>query len=105
MPGITYQIRTKEIGIRKTNGATVFRILTLLLKDVIIIIAVSSIIAVPLSYFLLQNWLNNYAYRIDIDWWILVLPLIIVCLIAIITVSWQSYKAASGNPVRALRYE
>lgn len=103
--GITYQARTKEIGIRKTNGATVFRILMLMLKDILVIIAVSSIVALPLSYYLMKNWLEDYANRINISFWILALSLLIVVFVAIITVSWQSYKAASGNPVRALRYE
>jgi putative ABC transport system permease protein len=103
--GITQHIRTKEIGIRKTNGATALSILIMLLKDVFLIIAVSALVAMPLSYFILEGWLKNYAYRINISWWILALSLLITSFIALITVSWQSYKAASGNPVRALRYE
>jgi putative ABC transport system permease protein len=103
--GITQQIKTKEIGIRKTNGATAFSILIMLLKDIVIIIALSALVAVPLSCFILEGWLKNYAYRINISWWILALSLLMTSLIALITVSWQSYKAASGNPVRALRYE
>jgi putative ABC transport system permease protein len=103
--GITYQAKTKEIGIRKTHGATIFNILFWLLKDKLVIIAISALIAIPLTYFFMQNWLNNYAYRINISWWIFALSLLIVYFIAIITVSWQTYRAASGNPVEALRYE
>jgi putative ABC transport system permease protein len=103
--GITQQIKTKEIGIRKTNGATAFGILVMLLKEVVLIIAVSALVAMPLSFFILEGWLKNYAYRINISWWILALSILMTSLIALITVSWQSYKAASGNPVRALRYE
>ncbi len=103
--GITYQAKTKEIGIRKTNGATIFKILIWLIKDILAIIAISALIALPLAYYFMQNWLNNYAYRINISWWIFGQSLLIVYLIAIATVSWQSYKAASRNPVEALRYE
>jgi putative ABC transport system permease protein len=103
--GITYQAKTKEIGIRKTHGATIFNILFWLLKDKLVIIAISALIAIPLTYFFMQNWLNNYANRINISWWIFALSLLIVYFIAIITISWQTYKAASGNPIEALRYE
>jgi putative ABC transport system permease protein len=103
--GITYQSKTKEIGIRKTNGATRLDIIAWLLKDIVIIIAISSVIAIPLALYLMQNWLNNYAYRIKISWLFFAVSLLAVYFVAFITVIWQSCKTASMNPVESLRYE
>lgn len=97
--------RTKEIGIRKVNGASDTEVLLLLIKDVMIWITVSFLLATPLSYFAMRKWLENFAYKTQIDWWIFLLSAAITLVIALITVSWQTFKAARRNPIEALRYE
>lgn len=96
--------RTKEIGIRKTNGSTIFQILVLLNSDFIRWVLVAIAIATPVAWYALNKWLQNFAYKTTLSWWIFVIAGLIVLLIAIFTVSLQSWKAA-GNPVKALRYE
>jgi putative ABC transport system permease protein len=97
--------RTKEIGIRKINGAKSNEIFFLLSGEYIIWVMISIIIACPVAWYAMNIWLQNYAYRISIGWWVFVLASSIALLIAFLTVSWQSYKAAGKNPVEALRYE
>lgn len=97
--------RTKEIGIRKTNGARILQVLILLNKDFVKWVGIAFIIAVPVAWLVMRKWLENYAYRIDLSWWIFALAGVIAVVIALITVSWQSWKAATRNPVEALRYE
>ena len=97
--------RTKEIGIRKANGAWVTQVLVLLNKDFVTWVAVGFVIACPVSWFSMNKWLQNFAYRTDLSWWIFALAGIIALVIALLTVSWQSWKAATRNPVEALRYE
>lgn len=97
--------RTKEIGIRKVNGATVYEIIQMLNNDFIKWIALSFVIAVPISYLAMQKWLENFAYKTIISWWIFVLAGFITLVIVLFTVSWQTYKAARKNPIEALRYE
>ena len=97
--------RTKEIGVRKTNGATAMHIILLLSRYYARWVIVSFLIAVPVSYYLIQGWLKNYAYRATISWWIFALAGAIAFIIALVTVGWQSWKAARKNPVEALRYE
>jgi putative ABC transport system permease protein len=103
--GIIYEARTKEIGIRKINGAKIIQIITWLLKDIIVIVAVALFFAIPISYYLMDQWLNNFAYKTSLNWWIFMLAGIIVFVIAICTVSMQSWTTATRNPVEALRYE
>jgi putative ABC transport system permease protein len=103
--GIIYEARTKEIGIRKINGAKIIQIIAWLLKDIIMIVAVALFFAIPISYYLMDKWLNNFAYKTSLNWWIFMLAGIIAFMIAILTVSWQSWWAATRNPVEALRYE
>ena len=103
--GIIYEARTKEIGIRKINGAKIIQIITWLLKDIILIVAVALFFAIPISYYLMDQWLNNFAYKTSLNWWIFLLAGLIAFIIAIITVSLQSWKTATRNPVEALRYE
>jgi len=97
--------RTKEIGIRKVLGASVASILMLLSKDYIKLILISFAIAIPVANYFITEWLNNFAFKIKIGWWLIALPGILVLLIALLSVSSQSWKAAKRNPVDSLRYE
>ncbi len=97
--------RTKEIGVRKVLGAPVSSILLLLSKDFIRLVLLANVVAWPLAYWGVRKWLENYAFRIDIQPWLFVIPALLVLLIALLTVSVQTIKAARQNPVKALRYE
>jgi putative ABC transport system permease protein len=97
--------RIKEIGIRKVLGATVSGIVFLFSKDFLKLIVISNVVAWPLAYFFMNNWLEDFAYRIDISWWVFVLSGGIALLIALITISLQAIKAATANPVDSLKYE
>jgi putative ABC transport system permease protein len=101
---ITVQ-RTKEIGIRKTLGSSASQILILLNKQFIKWILIANIIAWPIAYYLMNSWLQDFAYRIKINLWIFILSGGIALLIALLTVSYQSIKAAVANPVKSLKYE
>ena len=103
--GFSIKKRTKEIGIRKVNGATVLNILTLLNKDFIKWVLMSFLIACPIAYFVMNKWLQNYAYKTEMNWWVFVLGGALTIIIAILTVSWQSWRAARQNPVDSLKYE
>ena len=97
--------RTKEIGIRKVNGARISEILTMLNKNFIKWVAIAFVIATPLAYFAMNKWLESFAYKTELSWWIFALAGLLALGIALLTVSWQSWKAATRNPVEALRYE
>lgn len=99
------EIRTKEIGVRKVVGATVTNIVVLLNKEFTKWVLISAVIAWPLAYFAMNSWLQNFAYRIDINVWAFVLSRIVAIGVAILTVSYQSIKAAIANPIDSLRYE
>ncbi|GET34145.1 ABC transporter permease [Prolixibacter bellariivorans] len=99
------QQRTKEIGIRKVNGANVSEVMTLLNKDFIKWVSIAFVIATPIAWFAMHKWLENFAYKTSLSWWIFALAGILALGIALLTVSWQSWKAATRNPVEALRYE
>jgi putative ABC transport system permease protein len=102
---MTSAARTKEIGIRKLNGARVGEILYLLNKEFIVLGTVSFTIGVVTVWFILHEWLQGFAYRTDLSWWIFVLTGLIALGIIVLAVSWQSWRAATRNPVEALRYE
>ncbi|MBK7628915.1 MAG: ABC transporter permease [Bacteroidales bacterium] len=105
---VSYQTshrRTKEIGIRKINGATIKEILMLLNKDITKWLAISFLLAFPLGWYIMNKWLQNFAYKTEFSWWIFALSGIVTIGIVILTVSWQSWRAATRNPVEALRYE
>ena len=99
------ETKIKEIGIRKVIGAKISEILTMLNKDFIILVAIAFVIAFPISWYTLNKWLQNFAYRTELSWWIFGLSGILALCIALLTVSWQSWRAATRNPVEALRYE
>lgn len=97
--------RTKEIGIRKVNGARVIELLAMLNKDYVRWVTVAFVIATPVAWYVMHIWLKNFAYKTTISWWIFGLSGILALGIALLTVSWQSLRAATRNPVEALRYE
>jgi putative ABC transport system permease protein len=97
--------RTKEIGVRKVLGSNISSILVLLSKDFIKLIVIAFMVAVPIVWFLLSKWLENYAYHFDLSWWLFAMPGLAVVLVALVTISYQTIKTARQNPVKALRYE
>ncbi len=97
--------RTKEIGIRKVLGASVTNILKLLYREFALLLVIAFIIAAPVAWFITSNWLRGYAFRINLQWTYFVLPFVTIIAIALITVSFQSIKAAIANPVKSLRTE
>jgi putative ABC transport system permease protein len=97
--------RIKEIGIRKTLGATVSNIVRLMSKDFLLLVAVSNLISWPAAYFIMNKWLQNFVYRIDISPWIFALAAALALFIAFLTISFQTIKVATANPVDSLRYE
>ena len=97
--------RTKEVGIRKVNGASIFEVLYLLNKDFLKWVLISIVIAIPVSAYLMTEWLERFAYKTELNWWIFTLASFSAILVAVLTVSWQSWRAATRNPVEALRYE
>jgi putative ABC transport system permease protein len=101
----TAERRTKEIGIRKVLGATVTGITGLLSKDFLRLVFISAVVAFPLSWWFMHKWLQNYEYRITISWWVFVMAGLLALIIALITISFQSIRAAIANPVRSLRSE
>lgn len=101
----TVQNRQKEIGIRKVLGANTGSIAVLLSKDFLTLVLISILIASPIAYYCMHNWLQDFAYRIDMSWWVFVLAGFMALLIALLTVSFQAIKAAVANPVKSLRTE
>jgi len=97
--------RIKEVGIRKVLGASVQNITTMLSKDFLKYVLMATIIAWPLAWLAVYKWLQDYAYRVNISWWIFVVAGLIACIIAIVTISFQAIKAATANPVKSLRSE
>ncbi len=97
--------RTKEIGVRKVSGASAGSIVLLLSKETLVLVLTACLVGLPIAYFVIQKWLENYATRIQIDGWVLLIPAAAICMISLLTVSFQSIKAALTNPTRSLRYE
>jgi putative ABC transport system permease protein len=97
--------RSKEIGIRKVNGAKVSEVMAMLNKDFVKWVAVAFVIATPVAWYAMNLWLEDFAYRTSLSWWIFVLAGFLALVIALLTVSWHSYRAATRNPIEALRYE
>jgi putative ABC transport system permease protein len=99
------QQRKKEIGIRKVNGASIAQVLRLLNRDFIKWVGLAFVIAVPISWYAMNQWLAGFAYRATMSWWIFALAGITALAIALLTVSWQSVRAARANPILALKEE
>ncbi|MBK7871976.1 MAG: ABC transporter permease [Saprospiraceae bacterium] len=97
--------RIKEIGIRKVLGASVSSIVSLLSKDFVLLVLLSVIIASPIAWYFMSQWLENFAYRIDISWWSFVLAGVVALVIALVTISFQAIRAAVANPVESLKSE
>lgn len=105
LSAFTAEQRTKEIGVRKVFGATAGNIVVLLSKEFTKLVLIGLLIAAPLSYFLLENWLQDFTYRIEIGWWPFVIAGIVALLMAWLTAGFQSLRAALANPIKSLRYE
>ena len=105
LAAFTAEMKIKEIGIRKVLGSSVYGIVRLLNGELIKMIIVAICIALPLSYVIVQSWLDNFAYHIDLQWWYFVVAGTVTITIALLTVSFQSVKAAMINPVESLRAE
>jgi putative ABC transport system permease protein len=106
--GLAYLVatqRTKEIGIRKVLGAAIRQLLVLLAKDFVKLIAIAAILAIPLTWLIMNQWLTSYAYHISISWWLLTLPVFAILIISILVISYQTIKVAIANPVKSLKSE
>jgi len=101
----TAETKTKEIGIRKVLGASVSSIVNLLSKEFLILVGIAMLIAFPLAYYWLNKMLQDYAYRISIGWWMFALSGLITIVLTLLTVGWQAVKAATANPVKAIKSE
>jgi putative ABC transport system permease protein len=101
----TVQQRVKEIGIRKVLGATTFNIATVVSKEFLKPILIAIVISIPVSWLIMNKWLEGFAYRIDIQWWIFLIAGTMALLIALVTTSFQATKAAMADPVESLRTE
>jgi putative ABC transport system permease protein len=105
LTAFTAERRAKEIGIRKVLGASIAGITRLLTKDFLKLVLIAVVIASPVAWYVMSKWLQDFAYRINISWWMFITAGLLVVVIAIITVSFQAIKAAIANPVKSLRTE
>jgi len=105
LAAFTAEQRTKEIGIRKVLGADVRNIVAMLSRDFLQLVLISNLIAWPLAWWAMSRWLQDFAYRIDLSWWIFALAGLMALFIALFTISFQALKAALANPIKSLRTE
>ncbi|MGD1843694.1 MAG: ABC transporter permease [Thermonemataceae bacterium] len=101
----TTEVRTKEIGIRKVLGASILNIIVLLSKDFLRLVLVASLLAIPLAYYFITNWLKNFAYKTEASWGIFLIAIVIVLLAALLPLTIQAVRVALRDPVKALRAE
>jgi putative ABC transport system permease protein len=97
--------KVKEIGVRKVMGATTWSVVVLLTRDFMKLVLIAMLIAAPIGWYFMRYWLSDFAYRIDIQWWMFVLAALGISLVAVLTIGFQSAKAALANPVKSLRSE
>jgi putative ABC transport system permease protein len=97
--------RTKEIGIRKVLGSSVKGIVMLLLSDFSKLVLIAGLVAIPIAYIAVENWQSQFAFRNEISWWMYLLPIGVVLLIAMLTISVETIKVALTNPVKILKYD
>jgi putative ABC transport system permease protein len=104
---VTYaaEQRTKEIGIRKVLGANIPTIVTMLSRDFVKLVFIAALVAFPIAWWTMNKWLQEFAFRISIGWWVFVIAGALALLIAILTTSFQAIRAALANPVKSLRSE
>jgi putative ABC transport system permease protein len=105
LSAFTITQRVKEIGVRKVLGASIPQIVTELSKDFLKLVLIASIIALPIAWYSMSKWLLDFAFRVSIQWWVFVMAGFIALVIAFVTISFQSIKAATANPVKSLRSE
>ncbi|MDX2305756.1 MAG: FtsX-like permease family protein [Microscillaceae bacterium] len=105
LAAFTVEQRTKEIGIRKVMGASMQNIVTLITRDFMRLVVIALVIAIPFAWYFSNQWLQDFAYKTEIPWWIFALAGTLACTIAFLTIAWHSFKAASANPVDVLRNE
>ena len=105
LAAFTAERRTKEIGIRKVLGASISGITGLLAKDFLVLVFVAMVVASPVAWFFMQQWLADFAYRIDLQWWMFAAAGLTAVTIAFLTVAGQAVRAALANPVKSLRSE
>ena len=104
---VTYaaEQRTKEIGIRKVLGANIPIIVSMIIRDFLKLVIIASVIAFPIAWWGMNKWLLNFAYRVDISWWIFLIAALMAIAVTLVTISFQAIKAAIANPVTSLRSE
>ena len=105
LAAFTAEQKTKEVGIRKVLGSSVAGIVMMLSKEFVKWIVIANLVAWPIAYYLIDAWLMDFAYKIDIGIWVFLISGLIALVIAIITVAFQTIKAAIANPIESLRYE
>ena len=105
LTSIIVKRKTKEIGIRKVNGAKIWEVMAMLNMNFVKWVVIAFTIAAPVAWYAMNRWLQNFAYRTELSWWIFALAGMVALGIALLTVNWQSWRAARRNPVEALRYE
>lgn len=105
LAAFTAEQRTKEIGIRKVLGASTYNLIGLLSKEFLRLVLIALLLAIPIAWYISSKWLQNFAYSIDMKWWMFLIPGLVALFIALVTVSFQSIKVAFANPIESLRYE